>query len=219
MIIYKDECIVVCEKPYGISSQESNGKNMISLLEKELGGKIYPVHRLDIQTTGLMVYARDSQSAACLSNEIVEGVVIKEYLTVCHGELSGNGEMEDYLYHDRIKNKSFAVDKKRGGSKRALLEYEQILTDENERGESLTLLRIRLHTGRTHQIRAQLSKRGHFLYGDGKYGAKDNDRIALHSYKLTLVHPKTKEKLVFNSYPSGSVWERYAHLWKDSTHH
>ncbi|MBO5286708.1 MAG: RluA family pseudouridine synthase [Clostridia bacterium] len=206
MIVYKDNEIVVCEKPYGVSSQESSGENMISLIEKSIGGQVFPVHRLDTQTTGLIVYARTKASASELSRQITEGKIEKSYLTICHGALSESGEMIDYLYHDRIKNKSFVVQNKRKGSKDARLSYACVSTKDLGECGTLSLLMIRLYTGRTHQIRVQLSSRGNPLYGDGKYGAKDNDKIALHSSYLSFFHPTTKKRLTFTSSPKDGIW-------------
>ena len=97
MIIYKDEEIVVCIKPYGVSSQLSGGGNMVDMLKGECGGEIYPVHRLDTQTTGLMVFARTEKSAAHLSRQVAERVMEKEYLCLCHGEAKESGKMVDFL--------------------------------------------------------------------------------------------------------------------------
>lgn len=198
MIVYQDREIVVCEKPFGVSSQAGSSENMVDLLKAACGCEIYPVHRLDVQTTGLMVYAKTEFSASHLSRQIQEHTFKKEYTCLCHGDIGDKGEMVDFLYHDRIKNKSFVTKTKRNGSREAILEYEKIGT--KYKGEcELSLVKIVLHTGRTHQIRVQLSSRGYPLYGDGKYGAKDNDRIALHSSFISFVHPKTKKALEFFS--------------------
>ena len=126
MIIHQDNEIIVCEKPYGVSSQESGGENMVKMLSSLCGGEVYPVHRLDTQTTGLMVYARTKESAASLSRQIADKTFKKEYLCLCHGDISGSGEMVDFLYHDRVKNKSFVSKTKRGGTKEARLDYTVI---------------------------------------------------------------------------------------------
>ena len=201
MILYQDEDIVVCEKPYGVSSQKSDKKNMIDILAELTGGCIYPVHRLDIQTTGLMVYAKNEKSASALSSQIAEHVFEKEYFCLCHGSLENEGEMTDLLYHDRIKNKSFVVKTKRKGAKEARLKYKVI--SKKQAGEcELFLVHIKLFTGRTHQIRVQFASRGCPLYGDGKYGASDNAKIHLHSTRVAFFHPKTKKSMEFTSIPS-----------------
>ena len=208
-IYYQDNEIVVCEKPYGISSQKSLGKSLVELLGEELGCEIYPVHRLDTQTTGLIVYAKTKESAGILSKEISEGNFSKKYLIVCHGELSSEGEMHDFLFHDKLKNKSFVKKSKTASAKSASLEYKLICTKCGEECEILSLALVKLHTGRTHQIRVQFASRGFALYGDGKYGAKDNDKIALHSTELRFKHPKTKKMLEFSSNPEGKIWELF----------
>lgn len=201
MIIFQDDDIVVCEKPYGVSSQGSSGENMVDMLKTACRCEIYPVHRLDTQTTGLIVYAKNPQSAAKLSSQVAERKLQKEYLCLCHGEIDESGKMVDFLYHDRIKNKSFAVKTKRNGSKEAILEYQRIC--EKSVGECrLFLVRVKLYTGRTHQIRVQFASRGYPLYGDGKYGAHDNARIHLHSCSLSFSHPKTGKSISFSSSPS-----------------
>ena len=202
-IYYQDNQIVICEKPYGVSSQKSGGDNMVDMLSSRLGCNIYPVHRLDTTTTGLMVFAKNEKSAGILSSDIASRNFHKHYLAICHGSVDKAGEMRDFLFHDRIKNKSFAVESKRKGSKEAILEYELISYNEEEK---LSLVKIHLLTGRTHQIRVQFASRGNMLYGDGKYGAKDNDKIKLHSHIISFTHPVTKEQMSFTSMPDGEMW-------------
>ncbi|MBQ8546284.1 MAG: RluA family pseudouridine synthase [Clostridia bacterium] len=208
VIYYEDNDIIVCEKPYGFSSQESSGENMVSALKTHTGCDVFCVHRLDIQTTGVMVYAKNIQSAGKLSEQIVNRKFVKRYKCICHGDCEGSGELVDILYHDKINNKSFVVDTKRKGAKEARLEFWNVGSCKAE-GKCLTKLEILLHTGRTHQIRVQLASRGHTLYGDGKYGAKDNDKIALHSFKIEFNHPKTNKKMSFESEPKGEIWELF----------
>ncbi len=207
-IYYEDNDIIVCEKPYGVSSQESNSENMLSMLKSYTGCDVFCVHRLDVQTTGVMVYAKNKQSASVLSTQVSNREFCKEYLAICHGKLPESGEMTDYLYHDKIRNKSFATKSKRNGSKEARLEFWTECTAAIK-DKTLSLARVLLHTGRTHQIRVQFATRSHPLYGDGKYGAKDNDKIALHSAKICFTHPKTKEKMEFCSQPSGEIWQSF----------
>lgn len=202
-IYYLDNDIVVCEKPYGVSSQKSSGENMVDTLSEQLNSNIYPVHRLDTTTTGIMVFAKTEKSAALLSKQISDRQFNKEYLLICHGRVDKNGEMRDFLYHDRIKNKSFVVKNKRSGSKEALLEYETLYYSETK---DLSLVKVILHTGRTHQIRVQFSSRGHALYGDGKYGARDNAKIALHSHSVAFFNIVKNEKNTFASYPESEIF-------------
>jgi 23S rRNA pseudouridine1911/1915/1917 synthase len=207
-VYYEDNDIIVCEKPYGVSSQESDGENMVNLLKSYTGCEIFCVHRLDIQTTGIMVYAKNKESAGVISTQIANGQLKKRYMCVCHGICNENGEMNDLLFHDRVKNKTFAVSTKRKGAKEAGLAYKRLATAKI-REKDVSLVEVLLYTGRTHQIRAQFSSRGYVLYGDGKYGAKDNSKIALHSHKIEFFHPKTKEKLSFISNPNGEIWDLF----------
>ncbi len=211
-IFYQDDDIIVCEKEYGISSQKSDGANMLDIIASLTGREPFVVHRLDITTTGIMVYALNQKSASELSRQIAERTFKKTYLAVVHGECEDEGEMVDMLYHDRLKNKSFVVGK-RAGAKEAILDFTtlQRATIDNM---ALSLVHIRLHTGRTHQIRAQFASRSHPLYGDGKYGAHDNAKIALYSHSIELFHPKTKRKMVFDALPSGDIWEEFASIPK-----
>lgn len=179
---------------------------MVELLSNELKCEVYPVHRLDTTTTGLMVFALNKISAARLSDSVAKGELSKEYYAIVHGKLQPQGELIDLLYHDRIRNKSFVVKTERKGAKRAQLFHETLKTECIE-GKELSLVKIKLITGRTHQIRVQFANIGAPLYGDGKYGAKDNGRIHLHSSMLSFKHPIKKENMRFNSEPAGELWD------------
>ena len=202
-IYYEDKDIVVCEKPYGVSSQLSGGENMVDMLSALCKCEIYPIHRLDITTDGVMIYAKNRHSVAFFSDNSPDKRFEKEYLCVVHGVTEPVGEMTDLLWHDRIKNKTFVVNSTRAGVKEAKLDF---WTLETNLEKSLSLLRVKLFTGRTHQIRVQFANASHPLYGDGKYGAKDNDKIALHSYKITFTHPTIREEMTFKSLPSNEIF-------------
>lgn len=189
-VVYEDRNLLVIDKPYGISSQK-----LPELIKEEYGKEFFLVHRLDQVTRGLMVLAKNSRIAGLLSEKLSTEDFKKEYLCIVQGELNGDGVLEDYLYHDRNKNKSYVV-KKRPGAKLARLSYKSLSIKDN-----LSLIGITLETGRTHQIRAQFAGIGYPLVGDGKYGSKVNGDVALYSYRLTFVHPVTKEKLSFSILP------------------
>ena len=143
---------------------------------------IFPVHRLDREVSGLMVFAKDAQAAAHLSKP---GNMEKEYLAVCAGcPDPAEGIMEDLLFHDRSRNKTYVVKKERKGVKPAKLAYWVL-----EPGQERSLVRVRLFTGRTHQIRVQFASRGYPLAGDRKYGGKTAEEIGLRSQKLRIRHP------------------------------
>ena len=196
-ILYSDDYIVVCIKPVGVLSQtDSNGgESMITILSALYSCEIFPLHRLDKGVSGVMVYAKNKYAAAELSRDIAEYRFKKEYLAVVKGEPDESGEMVDLLFKDSRKNKSFVVKSMRKGVKEAKLEYTLLKTDEQK-----SLVRILLHTGRTHQIRVQFASRKMPILGDKKYGG-DNvySNIALLSYRLTFNHPTTKEKMVFTA--------------------
>ena len=181
VILYEDAQILVCVKPRGIlSAPDASGKpSMAELLAPRT---VYPVHRLDREAGGLMVFAKTVQSAAALSAEIQAGTFQKEYLAFCEGRPPQEGIWEDLLYHDRGKNKTYVVKRRRAGVKDARLSFRLLHSFED--GRSLTA--IRLFTGRTHQIRVQFASRGFPLCGDRKYGAKSRGKLALFSWKLSF---------------------------------
>lgn len=210
-ILQEDKHILVCIKSVGILSQPdpSGGEDMITLLNEHIKSKqekaeISPVHRLDRNVGGVMVFSKTPYSAAQLSKAIQERTFQKEYYAVVHGcPEEKQGVYKDLLFKDSSKNKSFVVKRPRKGVKEASLEYQVMKTIESPLGV-VSLVRIHLHTGRTHQIRVQFSSRKMPLVGDGKYGSKDNGcEIALWSYKLEFLHPVKKEKMEFSQMPPG----------------
>ena len=199
-IIYLDEDIIVCIKPSGALSTDEPG-GMPYLLREQLNSpkmELYTVHRLDRVASGLIVYARNSKSASILSKEITEHKFKKEYLAVVHGEPDSNfGRYDDLLFRDTSKNMTFVVNRMRKGVREASLEYEVL-----ESTEGLSLVKINLLTGRTHQIRVQFSSRQMPLAGDKKYGAAaDKCAIALWSHCLEFTHPNSNKKMLFCELP------------------
>lgn len=199
-ILYEDNSVIVCIKPRGISSQadKNGGESMITKLSEHTGGEIYPVHRLDKETGGVMVYAKTKKAAAALSRDIAEHKFYKEYSALVHGIPEREEDtLCDLLFHDRAKNKSYVVKRERTGVKKAELEYNVLETKEIK-GERYSLLRVVLHTGRTHQIRVQFGSRKMPLAGDRKYGAKDTCKnLGLLAAKLKFTHPETGETKEF----------------------
>lgn len=205
MILFEDKSIVVCVKPAGIISQSADGgKDMISLLNAHFeqnseNAKAFPVHRLDRETAGVMVYAKNSKAAAALSKQIEQNIIKKHYYAVVQGVPDEkSGVLKDLLFRDKQKNKTFVVKRERKGVRDASLEYKVIGEAENK-----ALLDILLHTGRTHQIRVQFASRKMPLYGDGKYGG-GSGKLALFAHTLEFAHPIGGEKLVFTAKPDAA---------------
>ncbi len=204
-ILYEDKYMLVCEKPADVLSEpsENGGKDIITLLKEEKGGEYFLVHRLDRNTGGAMLIAKTGEAAAKLSALIQQKEFKKEYLAAIKGEPeTPEGVFEDLLFKDSKKNKSFVVKKLRKGVKEAKLEYKTLGTKILENGEKISLVRVLLHTGRTHQIRVQFASRKMPLLGDGKYGSRDNKcETALWCERLTFVNPFTKKTVEALSLP------------------
>ncbi len=190
-ILFSDKQIAVCVKPVGLDSQQA----LPDALAEVLGGEFYPVHRLDQNVGGLMVFARTKQSAATLSRAIQEGSMRKEYVALVHGTPPESGDWEDLLWKDSAKNKVFVVKRMRRGVKQARLEFTRLTEGEE------SLVRIRLHTGRSHQIRVQFASRGFPLVGDHKYGARD-DAPAPYLYSCCLRFPYQGQQKAFEYLPA-----------------
>ena len=163
-ILYSDRDLAICVKPVGLDSEAE----VPQALKEQLGGEIFPIHRLDKNVGGVMVYARNKKAAASLSKCVQEGNMIKEYVAMVHGIPPESGDWEDLLWKDSRQNKVFVVKRQRAGVKKARLEYKVL------RADTESLVRVRLHTGRSHQIRVQFSSRGFPLVGDHKYGSRDS---------------------------------------------
>ena len=187
-LLYFDDQIVVCVKPTGLDSEHQ----VPAALQKVLGGEVFPLHRLDLNVGGVMVYARTKSAAAKLSRAIQDGTMIKEYVALVHGEPPQTGDWEDLLWKDSRKNKVFVIKRIRSGVKKARLEFQRLSPN------TPALVRIRLHTGRSHQIRVQFASRGYPLVGDHKYGARDDHSAPmLFSCKLTFPHKDNTQSFEF----------------------
>ena len=186
-ILYQDKGIVVCVKPVGLDSE----MELPAALTEALGGEYFPIHRLDKNVGGVMVYARTKSAAAALSKAVQDGTLVKEYVARVHGTPPESGDWTDLLFKDSSKNKVFVVKKERKGVKKARLEFVRL--EEN-------LVRIRLHTGRSHQIRVQFSSRGFPLLGDHKYGARDEATAPL-LFSCCLTFPWQGKQVRFEKLP------------------
>jgi len=205
-ILYRDKDLAVCVKPRFVLSETDAShpdKSLPLLLARALElplDSVYPVHRLDRETSGIMVYALSKSAAAKLSASIQANQFNKTYTAWVHGTFEpASGSMSDLLFKDTGRGKVFVVDRMRRGVKTAELTYETLSVRDN-----ISQVRIHLLTGRTHQIRVQFASRRHPLLGDRKYGAKDEySFLALSATQLTFPHPSTG-KLIEFSLPEGN---------------
>ena len=189
-ILYSDKNYAVCVKPVGLDSEAQVPEK----LKDTLGGEIFPIHRLDKNVGGVMVYARTKQAAAKLSKAVQDGQMVKEYVAMVHGTPPENGDWTDFLFKDSRKNKVFVVKKERKGVKLARLEFRRLRSGEK------SLVHVRLHTGRSHQIRVQFASRGFPLVGDHKYGSRD-EAAAPMLYSCRIRFPWGDETKVFECFP------------------
>lgn len=217
-IMYEDNHIIVVEKEPNIPSQgdKTEDKDMLTIIKKYIKekynkpGNVYLglVHRLDRPVGGVMVFAKTSKAASRLSEEVRNKTMKKTYLAIVNGKIEEQkGTFVDYMWKDEKKNTSYIVKETKKNAKRAELDYKVLAYNEEE---DLSLLEIDLHTGRHHQIRVQLSSRGHAIYGDNKYhGRGAGTGICLWAYKLKFNHPTTKEELTFEDMPKGKMWSKF----------
>ena len=209
-VIYEDNQIIVVEKSPNIPSQsdKTGDIDVLTMVKRYIKekynkpGEVYIglVHRLDRPVGGVMVFARTSKSASRLSEQVRNKTLKKTYIAVVDGKFSEpKGILENYLYKDERNNMSKVVAKEKKNAKLAKLEYEVL--DYDEKRNSSTV-KIKLHTGRHHQIRVQFANFGHSLYGDQKYGTRGKGKqIRLWAYELEFEHPVKKEMVTFKSVP------------------
>lgn len=204
-ILCEDRCFVVCEKPAGVLSTDEKG-GLPELLRKHLNTEnIRTVHRLDAATGGLMVLARTKQAASLLSKQMQAQGFGKEYFAIVHGAPPKEGAFEDLLGRDPVRRITFVAQEPGKDVRKAKLEYK-VLSSSN----GLSLVKVHLHTGRTHQIRVQFASRGYPLLGDRKYGTDDGCNLALWSCHLAFRHPFEDTPLEFFAAPPQSApWDRF----------
>ena len=197
-ILFSDPNIVVCVKPVGVDSEHG----LPQALQEALGGEIFPIHRLDQNVGGVMVFARTKAAAAQLSRAVQEGSMVKEYIAMVHGIPESKGDWTDFLFKDSRKNKVFVVKKERKGVKMARLEYVRLTEGDP------AVVRIRLYTGRSHQIRVQFSSRGFPLAGDHKYGARD-ELTAPRLFSCRITFPFGGKNHCYSDLPDWADQEKY----------
>ncbi len=198
-IVYQDGAILVCLKPAGVLSTDEPG-GLPELLRRELGEEkadIRTVHRLDLVVGGLMVLARSPEAASELSRQIREERFEKEYLAVVHGDPGERGRWRDLMFRDKARKMSFVTETPGKGVQEAILRYKRL----GQSGD-LSLVRIRLETGRTHQIRCQFAAHGFPLAGERKYSTREDPwPLALWSCRLAFVHPESGKRMEFAHFP------------------
>ena len=207
-ILHQDKRILVAIKPAGVLSTDEPG-GMPSLLRAQLGDDkacVRTVHRLDAAVQGVMVFARSARAASLLSEQIRNRQFEKEYLAVVHGAPPEEGELTDLLARDKQRRITYVTDEPGKDAREAHLSYRVLA-----RHGQFSLVKIHLHTGRTHQIRVQFSSRGWPLAGDQKYGVEDGfDTIALWSHRIAFAHPETDEIVEFSALPPrDGAWKMF----------
>lgn len=208
-VLYEDNHIIVVLKPQNIPCCEDESKDMdlLSVIKEHIKekenkqGNVYVglVHRLDRVTGGVMVYAKSSKAASRLSEQMQTGGFEKKYLTVLVGEpKEDEATLTDYMKKNAVNNMVYVCGQSVDGAKFAELEYKVL-----EKKNGLTLTEVKLHTGRSHQIRVQMSHRSTPVYGDMRYGGENarKGKIALWATSLAFNHPVSKERLVFKIEP------------------
>ncbi len=222
-ILFEDKYLLICEKKAGTVSEMSDAPcSLPNIIEREYSEcsqsiSLHTLHRLDKEVCGAIVYAKDPFSAAKMSSLISTRQLKKEYLAIIEGIPDiKDGRLCDLLFRDAKRNKSFVVDRKRNGVKEAVLDYTVLAS-----GNNTSLVKIELHTGRTHQIRVQFSSRGHAIIGDRKYGSKVKaEGIALCSHKLEFIHPITDKPCSVTYYPEANgIWESYEDILNNKDKH
>ena len=213
VILYEDAHLVVCCKPVNYLSEDDGSVKCMPRWLREhyhaLGKNDYiaTVHRLDKVTGGVMVFSRRKEVTGKLTSLVAEHRITKEYLAVLRGHIEKDEDtLTDLLFRDASHNKSYVVKRMRKGVREAKLSYRTI-----GKTDTLTLVRVALHTGRTHQIRVQFSSRGLPLLGDIRYGSKDPDcTAALWSYHLSFAHPVLKKQVdVSMAPPKQYPWDLF----------
>ena len=220
-ILYEDNHIIVVSKPQGVASQpdESGDKDMLSQVKEYIKEKynkpgeafVGLVHRLDRPTGGVMVFAKTSKAASRLSEQMRNGDFDKTYFAVvCGRPRDAKAKIISYLKKDEKTNTALIVPQSTDGAKRAELDYEML---EYNQETNHALVKVKLFSGRGHQIRVQLKSIKCPIYGDQKYGGEGMDKVMLHLFaaELCFLHPTTKQKMIFRVYPpeTKDAWSEF----------
>ncbi|NPA68330.1 MAG: RNA pseudouridine synthase [Chlorobi bacterium] len=221
-ILYEDNHIIIVNKKCGeiVQGDKTGDETLADTIKKYIKkkynkpGEVFLgiTHRLDRPTSGIVIFARTSKALSRLNKMFAEQKIRKTYLAVVKCNLPETKKtITHYLVRNRKQNKSYAYDKKRINSKKASLTYELTAKSDN-----YSLLKIKLHTGRHHQIRAQLARIGCFIKGDLKYGfprSNPDGGIHLHAFKTEFIHPVKKEPVSISAMPpDDTVWNLFKPL-------
>ena len=208
-VLYEDNHIIVVEKPVNVLSQadNTNDLDLLSMVKEYVKvkynkpGNVYIglVHRLDRPVGGIMVFARTSKAASRLSEQVQKHIFSKKYLAVVRGKVDDSGEFVDKL--EKLNDGRSVVSV---NGKESILNYKLV---EYNKDKNMSLVEVNLKTGRHHQIRVQFASRGFALCGDQRYGVQDKTQISLYAYKLSFIHPVSKELMEFTLKPkSEGYW-------------
>ena len=218
-VLYEDNHIIVVLKPQNLAScpDESGDENLLDDVKEYVKvtcnkpGNVYIglVHRLDRPTGGVMVFAKTSKAAGRLSEQMRTGDFEKKYLAVLNGvPHEESGTLNNYLKKNTVNNMVYLCPQGTEGAKQATLDYWTL-----QKEDGLALVQIKLHTGRSHQIRVQMAGIAHPVYGDMRYGGEraQKGKLALWAYSLSFTHPVTKERLLFLCEPpkSETPWKKF----------
>ena len=191
-VLFEDGDVVVIEKPAGLLSVATERELLTHahgfIKKRHPGKKVYPVHRLDRETSGIMVFALNDKARDHLKEQFYHHTILREYQAIVEGKLTGSGTWESQLFEDS----SYHVHSTKSGGKKAITHYEVV-----KKSRHTTQIRVTLETGRKNQIRVHCAEAGHPVVGDTKYGNQSSPygRLCLHAAKLAFIHPTTgKEK-------------------------
>jgi 23S rRNA pseudouridine1911/1915/1917 synthase len=198
-ILHEDDAIVVLEKPEGLLSVATDFENRATvhaMLKRQYHQRrVYPVHRLDRETSGVMVFVYTELARDRMKAQFEQHLIDKTYYAIVEGEMAEKkGSWESYLEEDDFFYVKSTLGSGRG--KLASTHYEVLKT-----GKNRSLLRLKPQTGRKNQLRVHCSEAGHPIVGDKKYGAASNPlkRVCLHAQKISFAHPVTQKRMVFSS--------------------